>query len=355
MTLIKDWSYWSADMLRDIINDNSGGIISFLNGMEEPVILIDPDSNKIFFANIYAKKKFSNLEGRLCWEALGYQEPCCHNNSCLYKGALRIEKEENKYREHKITKINLSHKILIMESLRDINRQKPKDKKKNLKNSLISMASHELRTPLNIILSTLQLLEKYNENWKSAETRKHTRRIKKAASQINKLIGDMLLVEKVEGERLDFNPKPIDVVKLARTVIEGIGESIEHSLNITFYSTKKSITANVDEFLLTTILNNLLNNAVKYSRENGEIGLNLELNEKDIVFRITDKGIGIPKADKESLFENFYRASNVGRISGTGLGLAIVKDLVNIHKGSIDFISKENEGTTFTVKLPVVF
>lgn len=354
LILTRDKHNHSTEIYKDIINNSNEGVIAFLNAMEEFVILIDPDSNKILFANTYAKKQILNLEDRCCWEALGYQEPCCHKNNCFYRKSLQVKKEEGMWKEHRITKINLSNKILIMESIIDIAPKKLKNSEKNIKNNLISMVSHELRTPLNIIVSTIQLLEKYNEAWNTPENLKHTKRIKKATIQINKLLRDILLVEKVEADRVGFNPQPIDVVRLTKSVVEGIVESISQSQNVLFLSRKESFVANVDEFLLTTILTNLLSNATKYSKDNEEVRLKLEFDNKNIVFKIIDKGIGIPEVEQKNLFKSFYRASNVGKVSGTGLGLAIVKDFIDIHKGSIDFISREDEGTTFTVIIPII-
>lgn len=353
MILTRDKYSHNADMHKDLADSSNGGAVSFLNAMEEFAILIDPDSNKIIFANTYAKNKTLNLEGRHCWEALGYKEPCCLKNSCLYKKSFQIRTEDGMVKEHRITKINLFNKILIMETILDIGQQKLKSSKKNISNNLISMVSHELRTPLNIIVSTIQLLEKYNEAWRTPENLKHTKRIKKATTQINKLLRDILLVEKVEADRVEFNPQPIDVIKLTKSVVESIVENIVPSQNILFLSSKESFVAKVDEFLLTTVLANLLSNATKYSKDNDEVRIELEFDNKSIIFKIIDKGIGIPEIEQKNLFRSFYRASNVGKVSGTGLGLAIVKDFIDIHKGSIEFMSKENEGTTFIVGIPI--
>jgi signal transduction histidine kinase len=108
----------------------------------------------------------------------------------------------------------------------------------------------------------------------------------------------------------------------------------------------------VDGKLLSHILTNLLSNAVKYSPNGGDIRLHLSSKDRDLIFEISDQGIGIPDADQSRLFEPFQRGSNVKRIEGTGLGLAVVKNCVVLHGGTIEFRSKEGEGTVFTVRLP---
>ena len=108
-----------------------------------------------------------------------------------------------------------------------------------------------------------------------------------------------------------------------------------------------------DESLLRHIFSNLLANAVKYSAEGSEVEFTVKRDGAHAVFTVQDRGIGIPEADHPRLFEAFHRGSNVGQISGTGLGLMIVKRCVDLHRGEISFVSKEGQGTTFTVRLPL--
>jgi signal transduction histidine kinase len=107
-----------------------------------------------------------------------------------------------------------------------------------------------------------------------------------------------------------------------------------------------------DELLLKQIVNNLLSNAVKYSPLGGTVTLSVVCSLEEVMLQVRDQGIGITKHDQECLFEDFFRASNVGDIPGTGLGLAIVKQAVELHGGSITVQSEIGEGTTMTVYLP---
>ena len=107
-----------------------------------------------------------------------------------------------------------------------------------------------------------------------------------------------------------------------------------------------------DEKLLTYILDNLLTNACKYSRDGSPILIDLSL-EQELRIVVKDAGIGIPKKDQAMLFESFYRGSNVGNIRGTGIGLAIVQQALVALNGRIHIKSQENLGTTITVVLPV--
>lgn len=107
------------------------------------------------------------------------------------------------------------------------------------------------------------------------------------------------------------------------------------------------------EKLLRHILNNLLSNTIKYSPQGSTIDFSLVYQQGYAVFQIEDRGIGIPLADQDKLFNSFHRASNVVTISGTSLGLAIVKKFVDLHGGNIEVNSTVGIGTTFTVSLPL--
>jgi signal transduction histidine kinase len=122
---------------------------------------------------------------------------------------------------------------------------------------------------------------------------------------------------------------------------------------IDFSGTNRRVEADVDPKLLRRALNNLLNNAIKYSPDDKPITVSLEVVEGEAVIRISDQGIGIPEDDLRHLFEPFHRAANVGKIQGTGLGLAIARQAIELHGGTIAVDSTVGVGTTFTVRLPL--
>ena len=130
-------------------------------------------------------------------------------------------------------------------------------------------------------------------------------------------------------------------------------QTIAHSHTINFVSQGNCTDAHMDEKLLRHILSNLLSNAIKYSPQGGKVYLELTFEPEEVIFRVRDRGIGIPPADRAKLFDSFHRASNVGTISGTGLGLAIVKKAVDLHSGKIAVDSEVRLGTTIVVSLPL--
>jgi signal transduction histidine kinase len=160
---------------------------------------------------------------------------------------------------------------------------------------------------------------------------------------------------------MDLVPWCRDLVEGMRVVVENahIGKNHQHALaqrslcEIAFTNTGNCTNAQMDEKLLGHILTNLLSNVIKYSPKGGTVQFDLVCTDFEYVFRITDRGIGIPEEDQQCLFESFSRASNVGTIQGTGLGLAIVKKAVDLHGGTISVQNQVGVGTTFTVTLPL--
>ena len=220
-----------------------------------------------------------------------------------------------------------------------------------IKSHFVTMASHEFRTPLATILSSTDILERYNHKLTEEKKNEHFRRIQLSVEHTISLLNDVLLIGKAEADKLEFQPTPIELVKFCHDLVEAI-QSTTNSHTITFCTQEQFINACLDEKLLRQILSNLLSNAIKYSYQGGIIQFNLSREPEKIVVRIRDEGIGIPVIDQSKVFNAFHRASNVSNISGTGLGLAIVKKSVDLHNGSIDIESEVGVGTTSIVTFP---
>jgi signal transduction histidine kinase len=221
-----------------------------------------------------------------------------------------------------------------------------------LKSRIISVISHEYRTPLTTILSSTELLERYDGKLTSEKKLTHFQRIKNSIQHMTNLISDVLFIGKAEADRLEFNPTPLNLKQFCWELVEELRSGKNSQTTISFSSQCNCTDSNLDEKLLRQILTNLLSNAIKYSPNGGTVRFELECSSGKARFRIQDEGIGIPEADLPLLFESFYRAPNVGTIPGTGLGLAIVKKCVDLHKGHISVDSVVGISTTFTVTLP---
>jgi PAS domain S-box-containing protein len=229
-----------------------------------------------------------------------------------------------------------------------------------LRASFVSIVSHEFRTPLTTIQSSVELLEHYSDRLSQEKKQNHFIRIQSAVRRMTQLLEDVLTIGKAEAGKLQFKPKPMDLVAFCRQIVESMQAFVtyqhtnaSHKHTLTFVAHGGCTNAQMDENLLDHILTNLLSNAIKYSPKGGSVQFDLVCNQSSAVFRIQDTGIGIPTEDLDKLFDSFGRASNVGTIQGTGLGLGIVKKCVDLHGGNIAVESELGIGATFTVTLPL--
>ncbi len=222
-----------------------------------------------------------------------------------------------------------------------------------LKSRIVATVSHEYRTPLTTILSSAQLLERYDSQLTPERKQTHFERIKASISYLTKLVEDMLLVNQAEAGNLEFNPAPLDVEMLVREVIAEFQSPTSTEPSILFNYQGGCQDVVLDERLLQLILRNLLSNAIKYSPKKKEIQLELVCEESQVVLRVADGGIGIPAAAQTKIFNPFFRGSNIGTIPGVGLGLVIVKECVDLHGGEVVVESEIGKGTTFTITLPL--
>ncbi len=228
-----------------------------------------------------------------------------------------------------------------------------KEKELNeLKSKFITMVSHEFRTPMTVISMSSQILENYGDTYNKSDRDKHYKRMKDAILSLNNLMEGVLSISRAEASNIPFAPKKVHLEKFLQNLIlnyETIHSKYEFILTIeknerTHYS--------LDLNLLSHILDNILNNAIKYSPNKNLIKIDVKFPKKYIEFVIKDFGLGIPKEDQSQIFQSFYRGKNVGNISGTGLGLNLVKTFVELHNGKIFFESSELDGTQFHVIIP---
>lgn len=222
------------------------------------------------------------------------------------------------------------------------------------RNRFMSMVSHEFRTPLSVIQSSTELIDYYWDRMTSDKRQMHVRRMRAQVSRLDGLIEDFALAIRAENGHLTFQPATMNIELFCREIFEEFEMSLNEHHQLIFESSDQIDEIHGDRLLLGYILRNLLSNAIKYSPEGGEIALRLTSDRRDITLVIQDEGIGIPPEDQVRLFEPYHRASNVGTIRGTGLGLKIVKDCVELHGGRIEVTSELNQGTTFTLTLPIL-
>lgn len=222
-----------------------------------------------------------------------------------------------------------------------------------MKSRFVSMASHEFRTPLSTILSSLALVSRYREEAERPKQEKHIERIKSSVKNLTEILNDFLSIEKLEAGKVEVHPETIQINQLCEELTEEMQAVAGQGQKIVYRHLNGDSTIFSDKQLLRNIFINLLNNAIKYSKENGIIEFTSEVNH-GIHFTVTDHGIGIPGEDQAQLFERFFRATNVTNIQGTGLGLNIVRRYTDLLNGDIRFVSEIDKGTTFHLTFPII-
>jgi signal transduction histidine kinase len=226
-----------------------------------------------------------------------------------------------------------------------------------LKSRFVTTASHEFRTPLSTISGSTELMEMYISeipNLKLAEKyEKHIDRIKKEINRMVILLNDTLILEKQSLGKYTFNPSQFSLsLFISNFLNEYYAKKLEDK-RIVLKMPKSPLDIKSDSQILTHIISNLLDNALKYSAENTTVKLIVEPFTSEIKISIIDQGIGIPEEEQVHLFESFFRASNVVGIVGTGLGLTIVKQFVELLNGTITYSSALNKGSEFSITLPL--
>jgi PAS domain S-box-containing protein len=222
-----------------------------------------------------------------------------------------------------------------------------------LKSEFVSLVSHEFRTPLEIILSSADNLRRYHDRLEPERREQLLQTIHKSVRRMSGMMEEVLVLGRLETDRMRFNPVGFDVRAFCQRVSDEIESATNQRCPIRLAMDGVPGEATGDENVLRHVFANLLANAVKYSPEGREVNFGVSRDDGLAVFRIVDRGCGIPAADQKRLFQAFHRGSNVGQIPGTGLGLLIVQRCVALHGGEIQFESAEGSGTIFTVRLPL--
>jgi signal transduction histidine kinase len=222
------------------------------------------------------------------------------------------------------------------------------------KNQFLSNISHELRTPLNGILGFSELL--YKKSYISIEDKKQIGIISQCGNHLLKMINDILDISKIESKKITIKPAPFDFNDFIDNIISVFKLKAKHK-SLEFSTSKKKIFNPVygDSKRLNQIISNVMANAIKFTAT-GSIYLKITHQNEILNIFITDTGCGISKEDQQKIFTPFTQIDNNSfSEEGIGLGLAICHELSLLMNGSISVISKVNEGSTFTISIPLPF
>jgi signal transduction histidine kinase len=222
-----------------------------------------------------------------------------------------------------------------------------------MKTEFVSMLSHDFRNPLNTILLSAGLLEESGDRLTPEQQVTYFQMIRKAIKDMDQLLSEVLVLGRSESGKLQASLGPLNLVEFCLELIHSLQSGQNQQRQIQLASQGDLAVGLWDANLLRHILANLLSNALKYSDPPSPVLLELIGEPEQVIFQITDQGRGIPPEALPELFNPFFRADNVGAVGGTGLGLAIAQRCAEIHGGRVTVHSRVNQGTTFTVTLPV--
>jgi two-component system, sporulation sensor kinase E len=211
--------------------------------------------------------------------------------------------------------------------------------------------THDLKTPLSVINTSVELMERI----KDADRQKEKiAAIKEQTARLDKYIQDMLTISRLDHAP-DLTLRAVDLNRMMMDSRDRL-QSTADKKNINMHLELEPQTPNIlaDEGELDRMLLNLVENALNYTPEGGSIWIRTRIDHDSVVAEIADTGIGIGEKDLPRIFDRFYRADTARSTKGTGLGLAIVKRIVEMHGGTIEVQSKPDEGTIFTIRLPLM-
>jgi PAS domain S-box-containing protein len=222
-----------------------------------------------------------------------------------------------------------------------------------LKDEFVALVSHELRTPLTSIIGYIQLLR--DERASGLDTDHFAEVIERNAERLLRLVGDLLFLSQMQSGRLALELRDTDLAGLAAEAVEEARpEAVRKHVDLTLSATPVP-RVTVDPTRIAQLFGNLVSNAVKFTPEGGKVEVTLAADSGEAVLSVADTGIGIQAADRERVFERFFRteAATQRVIPGSGLGLTISRAIVDAHQGTITVRSDGEHGSTFTVRLPL--
>ena len=223
-----------------------------------------------------------------------------------------------------------------------------------MKSTFVSVISHELKTPVALIKGYANTLAREDANWDQETLREGLQIISEESDRLTSLINNLLDASRIQAGGFKLDRADVDLPGLAAAIVENFRTQTDrHRFALDFPATFPIVCG--DEERLRQVFNNLLNNAIKYSPEGGEVRVGGWREGQDVTLYVADQGIGIPEAEQGNLFQRFYRVDSSLRRStqGAGLGLFLCRTIVEAHGGRVWLRSEPGKGTTVFFTLPV--
>ena len=222
------------------------------------------------------------------------------------------------------------------------------------RDEFVSNVSHEMKTPLSAIkvLSESILLE---ENVPVEMYREFMQDINQEVDRMTNITNDLLALVKIDRRDQGLNIRQTDLNQLVEEILKRLSPLAEQKKIVLLYEAVRQVQIDADDIKLSLAISNIVENGIKYTPRGGTVWVTIDSDFQAAVITIKDTGIGIPAEEQEKIFTRFYRVDKTRdrETGGTGLGLAITRSTVLLHNGSVHVASKEDEGTTFLVRIPL--
>ncbi len=361
-----------SQMNQELVEERNK-ISSIISDFTDPIIVLD-EVNKIDIINPAARKMLGLTDKDLGKVINDKNNFSLENFRKIIKNEFQVtsikdEKIANAFLEEVSLKYDnqeITYKIITapvkgadsqyygtMKIFYDLTREKMLDR---LKTEFISIAAHQLRTPLSAIKWVIKMILDEDMGKLNSEQRELLGKGYKSNERVIGLVNDLLNVSRIEEGRFGYNFAKTDFQEILNIVIENIEREVARNhVNLAIKKDAKLPKISLDKDRLTLALQNILDNAVKYTPEYGKIEIEVVADDKNLKVAIKDNGVGIPAKEQGKLFSKFFRAENVTRLQteGTGLGLFITKNIIESHGGRIYIASQEGKGTTVSFTIPI--
>ena len=249
----------------------------------------------------------------------------------------------------------LYHRLLCMIENLELEKEKTSENER-AKIDFLRSASHELKTPITSIKVLAESLT-MQEDVPVELYREFMGDINQELDRMNKIVNDLLSLVKMDKSAVQMSIEEVNINEFIEGILKGITPiASKRNIEIIFESVRP-VSAQIDSVKLGMAFTNIIENAVKYNFDNGWVKVTLNADHKFFYLRVADSGVGIPEELQDHIFERFYRVDKARsrETGGNGLGLAITRNAILLHRGSIKVHSVEKQGTTFAVRIPLIY